>query len=220
MKSIIYFIIVVLTTAIILTGLFFYNKGNSKELNAQLKINDEVTLDVNKATSRPLDNAKYHLIFYVKAHNDSDQVVDLREKPLSDPCANLINSSYNNDYNNSNQPYRSPTPIPTLTPSPSAENNYQLCIQGEAYKSYVQGQKEYQDSLKDPKTIELWTPQSQKCEIDNNYTINQRYPNLGHEVTNYYEPKQSRVGSLVYTCPEKIGNFTLKYNDENVIVSL
>jgi hypothetical protein len=216
MKNVIYFVVILFATAIILTGLFLYNRGNSKELNAQLKIGDNVTVDVTKATTKPLDSAKNYIILYVQAQNNSNEEVNLRQEPPTDPCANLKNTNYNN-YN-----YDQPSPAGTASPvtNLNAQNNYQICVQGEAYKAYIQNMKEYQQNSQNPNAVELWTPKNQKCDSDASYTINQRYPNIGQEVTDYYFSRQARVGTLVYQCPEKDGNFTLKYNNEEVTLPL
>lgn len=220
MKSIIYFVAVLVITTAILAGLFFYNKGQTKELSAQLKISDAVTLDITRGTARPMDAAKYHVILYVKAKNNTNATVDLSEKPLTDPCANLRNNPNNYNYN---QTYPSPASSAYSTPAPTSSqtaDNYLTCTQGPAYQAYSKWQEETRGGNIKKNLIELWTPQNQKCDMDGNYTLNKRYPNLAYNILSQYEANQSRIGTLVYTCPENAGNFSLQYNDGNVTVPL
>jgi len=203
MRDISYLVMVILLTAGILIGLFFYNKGTIKEISGTLALNQNVSLNFERVATKPAESNRYYVIFYVDATNNSSIQTTLMVEPPTDPCDKYDRYNY----------YQSPSPN---------QMTYQQCLMTNEYQQYQQKKDEYQLSYQGgANNLELMTPQNQKCELNASYQINNKYPNIGYNLGSYtFQANEKKVGSVVFDCPEKTGKFIIKYRTSSLDLNI
>ena len=182
--DLLYLIAIFFLASGILAGLFFYNKGSQKNLNIEIPLTDNVTLYLNKVAVRPHDEGHNYIIFYAESRNSLNQPVDLIPPEPANPC-----------YDYKKYP------------------DYRACQKTPEYQKYLNDLNNYDQSINNPPSLILMTPEKQKCEIMNSYNINKKYPNLSYSLFSDYKANENKVGSIVFYCPKSSGQqYQLNYS--------
>ena len=202
MRNVSYLTVVVLLTAGILIGLFFYNKGSIREISGKLDLSQNVSLNFERVATRPAEGSNYYVIFYVNAVNNSSAQATLEVKLPTNPC-----SEYDRyDYNQS---------------SSSDQMTYQQCLTTSEYKQYQQQKENEYQIFYHGGGWELMTPRDQTCDLNGSYQINSKYPNISDDLSYYtFRANEKKVGSVVFVCPENMGKFTIKYRTSSLDLNI
>jgi len=197
-RDAIYLVVVCFITAVVLSGIWLYNRSSTQKVSKTLSLHPKVNLEIEKVSVKPRENTnKYYIIFYAKAKNLSNTSVEFNDY-LKNPC----------------ERYKFQT-----------EAARQRCFESKEYQDYFKNLSEndnyYNETANaDTNTLTLLTASNETCSSVPSYEINRTYPDLKDAATDDYKPNETKIGTLVFECPQKSGLFTLKYKSASVQINI
>lgn len=185
--------LVVLIAAIILAGLYFYDKGTAKAINVTMNLGKNVVLTLNQARTKPSEYGKSYVIFNAVSSNQTNKTVDFHVSYPKSPCSTAS----------------------------SIGGEYDKCVSSQAYLTYLDEYDDvvYQNDSSQS-GIKLQAPNKEYCTIEDYYSPNRSVKNIGYSLTDYYQANESKTGVLVFQCPAQKGAFTLIYKDQSEEINI